>query len=270
MSETVIPGGIPDPELKDVFMRLDKLEDKNGVATRAAELLIEQLAAVVEPADAGKVFSVGLSGGSTPKLLHSLLTNAPWREKLPWDRINWFFGDERFVRPDHKDSNFRMARETLFLPAEVGINHQFPMIPEGIIETESPQEIAARYADIMNSKIQKKASGFPQLDVLFLGMGDDGHTASLFPHTPALSEETKTVCANRVDKLDTWRITLTRPTINAAKLKIILVTGSEKAAALSAVLEGSEDVDKYPSQMLRSMDNVTWLVDHAAAAQLKL
>lgn len=239
-------------------MKLELRENKEAVATRAAELLSEVM---VEDGEK----CIALAGGTTPKLLYSLLAAEPFASNLPWERLRWFFGDERFVASDHEDSNFRMAKETLFGPAGV----ENDKIHRVRTELGDPELAAADYQQQLEAVVTKREQGVPVFDVILLGMGADGHTASLFPHTSALAETERFVAPNFVPLMDTWRVTLTPAILLAATTVFVLVTGGEKSAALAAVLEGPENVNTYPSQLLRRRTKATaWLVDKAAAAEL--
>lgn len=236
-------------------MDLRVVEDAAAVAQAACALVCEQAVAAV--AARGR-FTLALSGGSTPRALYKLLAE---HRELPWGQIELFFGDERTVPPDHPDSNARMARETLTGMA---------FVPEGRVHRIpaelAPSEAAAAYTQTLRE--QFPGAGFPSLDLILLGMGPDGHTASLFPHTSALREQSAWVVANHVEKLATDRITLTYPVLNAAAHVLFLIAGADKAPALREVLEGQAPVDDYPSRGVSPAGQLTFLVDRAAAAQL--
>jgi 6-phosphogluconolactonase len=237
-------------------------DDANGVATRAAETFIR----LAGEATQDHPFRVALSGGSTPKLLYQLLASDEYRERVAWERVEFYFGDERWVSHTDKDSNFKLANDYLFQPLSIDESRVFPMPTEG---TEPRQAAEQHEADIRRA-FSLASRQMPNFDLIFLGMGDDGHTASLFPHTKAIRDYDKLVAANYVDKLNTWRITLTYPVLNAAEHVLFMVAGASKAPALKQVLEGEYDPEEYPSQLLReAKGHVTWLVDKAAAAQLE-
>lgn len=243
------------------------LEDKNAVAERAAELFAAVTNAEVgeHGADDPKV-SIALAGGTTPRALYEKLSRKPWYDRIPWQKIEWFIGDERTVPADHEDSNFRMMRETLFEPAGVAEDARFRVMTE----LATPQAVAQDYAECLRDfvAISHESADVPAFDLMLLGMGGDGHTASLFPHTEALNAAGELVVANYVEKLDTWRITVTWPVIRASRQVLVLVTGSDKAEALYQVLEGERNEAEYPAQHLRDLPQVTWLVDKAAAAKI--
>ncbi|MEZ5425976.1 MAG: 6-phosphogluconolactonase [Pyrinomonadaceae bacterium] len=211
-------------------------------------------------------FAVALAGGSTPRELHRLLAGDEFRGEIDWSKVFFFFGDERDVSPDSIQSNFLMAKETLFDPLEIA--------PENInrwpTEILDPIETAGCYQKRIIQFFELQTGQFPRFDLIFLGMGDDGHTASLFPHTEALSETEKIAVANPVEKLDSYRLTLTYPAINGAVKLVFLVSGEKKAKTLTQVLEGDYQPDRFPSQAVKPSDgDLLWLVDEAAAALLK-
>jgi 6-phosphogluconolactonase len=216
-------------------------------------------------------FTVALSGGTTPRDLFQILAALPYHDSLDWSKVYIFFGDERTVPPGDPDSNFRMADETLL--------SQVPIPPENIFRMRGeapPAEAAAEYARQLRDFFHLSQAGgaspesYPRLVLVLLGMGPDGHTASLFPGTAALQERSKPVTHNFVPKLNTNRLTLTAPAINRAANIIFLVAGDSKAPALKEVLEGEYQPQVYPSQLIRpSQGQLIFLVDQAAAAQLK-
>src|SRR5262245_50443745 len=219
-------------------------------------------------------FTVVLSGGSTPRAMLSMLAAEPFADTVPWSSIYFFWGDERCVPPIHPDSNFRMANEALLSTV--------PIPPENIFriqaELPDPSLAAEAYAATISAFFDghgKAKTGtaplasLPRFDLVFLGMGPDGHTASLFPHTAALHAREQVVVANHIDKLNADRITLTAPTINNARNVTFLVAGADKAATLKNVLEGSYQLEVYPSQMIRPGNGtLLWMVDEAAARLL--
>jgi 6-phosphogluconolactonase len=200
------------------------------------------------------VFSVALSGGSTPRSLYTLLASA-YRDKLPWEKIRFFFGDERNVAPDHPESNYRMARETLLDPLEID--------EDNTLRWRTELGVAAA-ADDYEQRLRQNG----RLDLVLLGLGADAHTASLFPHTAALQETGRLAIANWVDKLNDFRMTTTFPLINNADNVMFIVAGSEKAEAVAAVLEGVFQPDEFPAQRVRPPNgNLFWLLDSAAAVK---
>lgn len=198
--------------------------------------------------------SVALSGGSTPKRLFDLLARPPYSARVHWPDLRVYWGDERCVPPDHPDSNYGMAKQCLL--DRVLVQHVYRM--QGEID---PAEAAAAYERLLPSG---------PLDLALQGMGPDGHTASLFPHSPALSESNRRVVANYVEKMRSWRITLTVPELRRARHVLFLITGADKAEALRQVLRGPYQPDDYPSQLFRnSQGAVAWYVDRQAAAKLE-
>ncbi|HEX4440672.1 MAG TPA: 6-phosphogluconolactonase [Thermoanaerobaculia bacterium] len=236
-------------------------------AAAVARAAAEQIAARAERAVASTGrFTIALSGGSTPKRLYALLADpgAPYRARIEWDRIHVFFGDERHVPPDDAQSNFRMARETLLDRVPVPAENVHRVLAE-----RSAEEAADLYEAELRRAFSLDPGAAPRFDVILLGMGEDGHTASLFPGTAALSERRRLVAANWVPKFSTWRITMTLPVLNAAAAVLFLVAGPDKARPLAAVFGLSSPPDAYPCQLVRPKSGeLLWLVDRAAAASV--
>ncbi|MCB9451616.1 MAG: 6-phosphogluconolactonase [Anaerolineaceae bacterium] len=234
------------------------LPDKTELMQAAAQLVVQTAEEAI--AKRGR-FSMALSGGSTPRGLYTLLTAAPYREQIKWANVHLFWGDERCVPPDDADSNYRMTRESL-------LDH-VPLPPENIHRMQGelpPEEAAAAYEHELTGFFGQST---PHFDLILLGMGDDGHTASLFPHTAALDEHQKWVTANHVPQKGVWRLTLTRPVINAARQVTFLISGAEKAARLREVLYGVHQPHHLPSQFIHPVDgDLIWLLDRATASQL--
>jgi 6-phosphogluconolactonase len=239
------------------------LPDGAAIAQFAARELIRAAADAVK--DHGR-FTLVLAGGSTPKALYHLLVDDPaQRAALPWDRMGVFFGDERHVGPEHPESNYRMARDAMLSAA--------PLKPEQIfrIKGEYPDtEHAAReYEQELRAYFQLREGEFPRFDLVLLGMGNDGHTLSLFPGSKALHETGRMVTRNWIEKLSSERITMTAPAVNSAAEAIFMVTGAEKAPALRAVLEGPYEPEQFPAQLIRPRNgSLLWLVDSAAGSML--
>jgi 6-phosphogluconolactonase len=211
-----------------------------------------------------KRFTLALSGGSTPKSLYTLIA-ANASTNLPWDQMFFFFGDERHVPPDDPDSNFRMANEALLSKAPIPASNIF-RVPS---ENPDAEAVAEAYEQTLRGFFAVQPGEFPRFDLILLGLGPDGHTASLFPETAALQEKSRLVVANWVEQLKTHRITFTLPVLNAARCVAFLVSGTKKAPALHEVLEGKEPGEKYPSKLVRPTDGeLIWFVDRAAASQL--
>jgi len=207
-------------------------------------------------------FTIALSGGSTPKNLYTLIAaNA----SLPWGKMFFFWGDERHVPPTDPESNYRMAEEAIL--------SRVPVPPGNIFRIPAEKPDAAAAAEAYDETLRKffaTAPGqFPRFDLILLGLGPDGHTASLFPETAALQERSRLVVANWVEKLNASRITLTLPVLNAAQEVTFLVSGADKAPVLHEVLEGKTPGEKYPSKLVRPSDGeLIWFVDRAAASEL--
>jgi 6-phosphogluconolactonase len=212
------------------------------------------------------VFSMALSGGSTPKVLYALLAEHPaLRNSLPWDKIDVFFGDERHVGPGHADSNYQMAEDAML--------SKVPLKPDQIhrIKGEYPDaaKAACEYEDVIREQFKLQPGAFPRFDLVLLGMGSEGHTLSLFPGTKALKETQRIVTSNWVGKLCTERITLTVPAANAAANMLFMIAGADKAPALKAVLEGPREPDQLPAQLIQPVNGkLFWLLDEAAASML--
>jgi 6-phosphogluconolactonase len=238
-----------------------KLTTPQELFAAAAEEVVRAANAAV--AERGR-FSIALSGGSTPKNLYTLLaTNA--RATLPWEKMYFFWGDERHVPPDDAESNYRMANEAMLAKVPVPAGNVFR------VPAENPDAAAAAeaYEKTLRKFFAVQAGEFPRFDLILLGMGPDGHTASLFPETAALAEKSRWVVANWVEKMKTSRITLTLPVLNAAGCVAFLVSGADKAPVLREVLEGKAPGEKYPSKLVRPSDGkLIWFVDRAAGSEL--
>lgn len=211
-------------------------------------------------------FTVVLSGGSTPKGLYSLLAGG-FRSEIPWPKIFFFWGDERHVPPSDPESNYRMANEVMLSKVPVPGENVF-RIPA---EDKDANSAAAKYERTIRQFFQLRSGELPRFDLILLGMGPDGHTASLFPGTAALREQSRLVVANWVEKFKTERITLTLPVLNNARNTLFMVAGSDKAQSLREVLEGSAPAEQYPSKLIRPVDGtLVWLVDEAAGRNLSV
>lgn len=206
-------------------------------------------------------FSVALSGGNTPRSVYSLLGSE--HTQLPWDYIHIFFGDERHVPPDHADSNFRMASESLL--------SKVPMPEKNVhrIHAELDAEVAAaEYEQELVNFFHLRNHDWPRFDLIFLGLGEDGHTASLFPGSKALAETSRRVAANWVEKFKAFRITLTFPVLNHAAEVVFLASGTGKAEILSEVLRPG--ARKYPAQSVQPENGrLLWLLDQDAGSLLR-
>ena len=228
----------------------------------ASQFFLQAIAAV----DTHGRFTVALSGGSTPRGMYELLATDPtWRAQLPWERIHFFWGDERYVPPDHADSNFRMANEVLLSVAPVPAEN----IHRIYGETASPADAASQYEHELRQVFEITQGQLPRFDLVLLGLGSEGHTASLFPGTRALAENQRLVVSNWVGKLFADRITLTPPVLNNAACVLFIVSGEDKATALKAIVEGPYEPDQLPAQLINPTDGrLLWLLDQAAAHEL--
>jgi 6-phosphogluconolactonase len=241
--------------------RVEVLSDLAGVSARAAALFMKSAHECIEARGA---FTVALSGGSTPKSLYQLLAGEDHRARVPWSQTHVFWSDERCVPPDDPQSNYRMAYETLL--AHVPITGQQIHRMRG---EDEPSRAAADYESVLRQQLD---SADPRLCLVLLGMGEDGHTASLFPSSPALDDQDHLVAAPYVEKLGSYRLTLTLPMLNAALKIIFLVSGEAKAATLRAVFEENPDPRQWPPARRvrpRADGELVWLVDEAAAQLLK-
>ena len=205
-------------------------------------------------------FAVVLAGGSTPRTTYEILARHH-SDELDWSKVHVFFGDERTVHPEHEASNYRMVRETLLSHVRVGSVHRMRCeLPLG--------EAAADYEKQLREFFGPSEEP-PRFDLILLGLGEDGHTASLFPETSALDVSDRGVVVNPVLKLGTSRLTLTIPVINAARAVTFLVAGEDKARTLKEVLEGDADPRAYPAKFIRPDGELAWMVDRAAATLIR-
>jgi 6-phosphogluconolactonase len=239
------------------------LPDGAAIARRAAQEFIQAAAEAVEQRG---VFNVALAGGSTPKALYGLLaTDAALRLQVPWDKMHLFFGDERHVGPDEPDSNFRMVTEALLSKAPL----QAAQVSRIKGEYPDAEQAALEYEKVVREYFKLKDGEYPKFDLVLAGMGNEGHTLSLFPGTKALHADGRVVVRNWVGKLYTERITLTAPAANNAARILFLVTGADKSMALKAVLEGPYEPDQLPAQLLQPKNGkLLWLVDTTAGSML--
>ena len=205
-----------------------------------------------------ELFTVALSGGSTPKRLFELLADPtePFRDQISWSRIHFFWSDERHVPPDHPESNYRMANDALLsrVPISQSNVHRVPS------ENPDAADAAAEYERIV---VETTGQSLPQLDLILLGLGSDGHTASIFPGSDVLNETERLVAAPWVEKLQTYRITMTLPLLNNGASVVFLVSGSEKAKIVKEIFEGPE---QYPAQAIKPANGeLLWMLDEDAA-----
>lgn len=239
------------------------LPDAASIAKRAAAALLEIAADAVRQKGS---FELVLSGGSTPKALYGLLVDDPaFRSQVPWEKMHLFFGDERHVKPEDPQSNYRMAWEAMISKS--------PLKPEQVtrVKAENPnaEDAAKDYEQAIRTYFKLADGQFPRFDLVLLGMGSEGHVASLFPGTKALRENRRIVVHNWVGKVLMDRITLTAPAINNARHIISMVTGADKCPALTAVLERVYEPDQLPAQLIQPVNGtLLWLVDTAAGGML--
>lgn len=211
---------------------------------------------------------VALSGGSTPKALFTALTNPASARTVRWSQIEFYFGDERCVPPEHTESNFGLANQALFKPLNIA--------PSQIVRIEGertrPEEAARQYEGQIRQRFGVGSTAVPRFDLILLGLGDDGHTASLFPNTPALREETRLVVPNQAPRGVRDRVTFTAPLINQADTILFMVSGSSKAEAVRSVLEEQDQpADRFPARLIRpASGRVVWFLDQEAASKLRL
>lgn len=238
--------------------------DAEALAAFAAQEFVRRAAAAIRERG---VFRVALAGGQTPRRTHEALTRPPLRNRVDWTSVQFFFGDERAVPPDHPDSNFNAARLALLdqLPLHASQVHRLAG------ERGDLDGAAREYAaDLGRSFGVPQGPNPPRFDLVFLGMGKDGHTASLFPFTEALGEARAWVVRNEVPQLDTTRLTFTYPVLNAALAVLFMVSGHDKAEALERVLEGPPNLQQFPAQGVKpDAGDLIWLVDEAAAGRLR-
>jgi 6-phosphogluconolactonase len=229
----------------------DLAEEAVGVFVTAAK----------EAIGARGVFHVALSGGSTPRALHELLARESLRRKVDWKRVRFFWGDERCVPPDSDRSNYRMARETILEPLRIPAEHVFRMRGE-----EAPRAAAELYEEVLAREL---GTEWPRLDLIYLGLGPDGHTLSLFPGTRALEERSRKVVANYVPKFREWRLTLTYPAVNAARRAAFLAEGETKRDPAARILRRKPGYRDLPASGVRLRGGqLLWLLDQEAGRDL--
>jgi 6-phosphogluconolactonase len=255
-------GGVPPA---DAGRRtIEVLTDAAAVAERGARLFVR---AARDAVKARGAFTVALSGGSTPRHLYEMLAREPLRSRVPWEQVHVYWGDERCVPPDSDESNYRMA-------AEAFVAH-VPLLPENVHRMRGegdPSQAAVDY-ELMLRELARRSgatpSGAPVFDLVLLGVGTNGHTASLFPHSAALRDPERLVMAVHVPGVG-WRLTLSAQVINGARRVVFVATGEEKAAVLARILQGPTRGDELPAQLIAPRPGrLTWLLDEAAASRLK-
>jgi 6-phosphogluconolactonase len=235
--------------------RIQKVADSAALARAGAEEFVKAATLAV---DARGTFSVALSGGSTPKAMFALLVDDA---RVPWEKIRFFWGDERHVPPDHPDSNYRMATEAMLSKVPISDTHIWRIRAE----YADAGKAAAEYETVLREQLGEP----PVFDLVMLGMGPEGHTLSLFPGTKALGETTRLVVSNWVGKFYTDRITMTAQVLHNARAILFLIGGEDKALALKGVLEGPVEPDQLPAQLLLSSgERCLWLIDETAGKML--
>ena len=249
---------------KKIHVEYRVFQQRDALSRATADRFVEAIRSAV----AARGFArIAVSGGGSPKPVFALLAdpNEPYRAAIPWDRLWVFWVDERCVPPDHPDSNYGMTRHVLL--------EKVPLPPDQVIRIEGeldPEAAAARYESAIRGQFRLEGAEVPIFDVIQLGMGDDGHCASLFPHTAALHELSRIAVANHVpQQTQSWRVTLTWPVIDAARDVFFLIDGPAKAEPLGRVLLGPYDPETLPSQLIQPQNGrLLFLLDTAAAAQL--
>ncbi|HLY43646.1 MAG TPA: 6-phosphogluconolactonase [Terracidiphilus sp.] len=248
---------------KELRIEYSVAADAAALAAKAAEHFTAEAEKAVAARGRARI---AISGGSTPKATFALLADPgkPWRNRMPWDKLQLFWVDERCVAPDNADSNYRMTRESM-------LDH-VPLKPDQVHRMQGeldPVAGAAQYESLLRNAFRLEGAESPRFDLVQLGMGPDGHTASLFPHTEALSEIMHLVTANHVVNKDAWRITLTWPVINNGASVFFLIGGPDKANVLHEVFMGQHDPERLPSQLIWPSSGIlTLILDQAAAALL--
>ena len=231
--------------------------DIDALITGTADYFVKQ---GVEAIARNGRFSVALSGGSSPQKLFTLLASETYKHKLEWSNVFFFFGDERFVPADHPSSNYRMAKETLFEPLSISGANVFP-----VDTTVSPEQSAKLY----EQALRKHFDGDCRFDLILLGLGDNSHTASLFPHTKVLHEKEALIKEEFVAEVNQFRITFTAPLINNAAEIAFLLFGAGKADAVHHILKDPFNPEEYPAQLIKPVNgNLHWFMDRAAAARV--
>ena len=237
-------------------MSIEVLPNKESLVDRAHELMVEKIKSAIAQRDQ---CTIALSGGSTPKPLYEKLA----QESLPWEKIHIFWGDERYVPSDHPDSNEKMAREAWLDQVPIPPSNIHPMPTTG----QNPQADAAKHEQEIREFFQCGAEDIPSLDIILLGMGDDGHTASLFPQTEALTVRDRLITVG--NQGDSQRLTFTAPLINQGRCIIFLVAGANKRPALAQVFAPQGDGNQYPSRLIQPQGELWWLLDQEAGAEIE-
>jgi 6-phosphogluconolactonase len=239
-------------------MELHVFKDGEALSNGAAKFIADHIVTTLKKSPR---YTIALSGGSTPKRLHQLLAQPPYKEQIDWSKLHIFWGDERAVPFEDDRNNAKMAYETLldFVPVPAEQIH--------VMRTDiGPESSAAEYEQILHRYFDTTPTSF---DLVLLGMGDDGHTLSLFPGQPVIHEEKLWATAFWLQAQDMYRITLTKTIVNKSACVVFLTAGTAKAHALKEVLKGAPNPDLYPSQVIKPVGELHWFVDEAAAAGLK-
>lgn len=234
---------------------IEVLPDQEALIERSLAIILEKIDTAIQ--ERGQC-TLSLSGGSTPKPLYQALSHQP----LPWGKIHIFWGDERYVPADHPDSNQGMTRQVWLNRVNIPASNIHPMPTEAF----DPTLDAQKYETELRQWFQTSSGEFPVFDIVLLGMGDDGHTASLFPHTEALKVKDALITVGNKDGQP--RLTFTAPLINQARCVIFLVAGVNKRPALAQVFAASGDDAAYPSRLIQPQGELWWLLDQAAGSQL--
>ena len=234
---------------------IEVLSDKSALIERSREIVLEKLHQTLESKDR---FTIALSGGSTPKPLYEALG----KESLPWSKIHVFWGDERYVPADDRDSNQLMARQAFLNKIDIPDGNVHPIYVGGV----NAKQDAELHERELHQFFDTKPGEFPEFDLVLLGMGDDGHTASLFPHTEALGVSDRLVTVGEKDGQP--RITFTVPLINHARCVLFMVAGENKRPALKEVFADEGNAMQYPSRLIQPEGELLWLLDESAAAEL--
>ncbi|MBD2104598.1 6-phosphogluconolactonase [Leptolyngbya sp. FACHB-261] len=237
--------------------QIEVFPDKADLIYRAVEVVLTEAHKALSHRDR---FTIALAGGSTPEPLYQALA----KQELPWDKVHVFWGDERYVPATDPQSNEGMARRAWLnhVPIPASNIHSIPT------SAADPSEAAQQHEQELQSFFGTPSGEFPALDLILLGIGDDGHTASLFPGTPALDVTDRLVTVGSKDGQP--RITFTHPLINQARLVLFLVTGASKLPALKAILSSKEDARQYPARLIQPTGSLVWLLDEAAGSGLNL
>ncbi len=239
------------------------VSDLDDMSVRGANHVAEIIERAVQER---KKCMIALSGGNTPRKLYERLATKEFVSRIPWESTYWFFGDERHVPPDHDDCNYKMASDSLL--SKVPIPHG--NIYRIMAEKPDPPSIAAQYELTIMKAFNLAPGELPVFDLMFLGIGTDGHTASLFPHSEALQVTKRMATANNIPETEDWRVTMTFPVINESKNILFLVAGEDKAEALRQVLEGQSNPEEFPAQLVcQKRGFQLWLIEKSAAALLK-